>query len=156
MMIAYRDVFRFLQYIHAILKKPLKFNRVETNSSMFEGLQKRLLNRAIGKSSKDKPKNQKANKKNSDFRSEAGMALDNAINKLENSGEKMDDLLAKNEDLLRQVKAEAAKKMTPERRALIESAQKVRKAKAKILDDLDDETKARLYLTAIRAFTGKH
>ncbi|WP_419797038.1 MAG: hypothetical protein ACNI26_11890 [Terasakiella sp.] len=126
---------------------------------MFESLQKILLNKAMGKA--DKKKNRKANEKDkhsqeSDLRTLSGVALDDAIQKLENSGEKMNDLLAKNEDLLAQVKAEAAKKMTPERRALIESAQKVRKAKAQILEDLDDETRAKLYLTAIRAFTGRN
>ncbi|GGF70194.1 hypothetical protein GCM10011332_25230 [Terasakiella brassicae] len=126
---------------------------------MFESLQKILLNKAMGKT--DKKKNRQANEKNkhsqeNDLRTVSGIALDDAIQKLESSGEKMDDLLAKNEDLLAQVKAEAAKKMTPERRALIESAQKVRKAKAQILEDLDDETRAKLYLTAIRAFTGRN
>ncbi len=121
---------------------------------MFESLQKRLLQKAIGKSpkkSEDKPSSGNPN----DLRTNAGVALDDAIQKLENSGEKMEDLLAKNESLLAQVKAEAEKKMTPERRALIESAQRVRRTKAKILEDLDDETRAKLYLTAIRAFTGK-
>lgn len=126
---------------------------------MFESLQKILLNKAMGKA--DKKKNRQANEKDkhsqeNDLRTLSGVALDDAIQKLENSGEKMNDLLAKNEDLLAQVKAEAAKKMTPERRALIESAQKVRKAKAQILEDLDDETRAKLYLTAIRAFTGRN
>jgi hypothetical protein len=125
---------------------------------MFESLQKILLNKAMGKSNNqesrlDKQKDKK--NKDKDLRTQSGVALDDAITKLENSGEKMDDLLAKNEDLLAQVKAEAAKKMTPERRALIESAQRVRKSKAKILEDLDDETRAKLYLTAIRAFTGR-
>ena len=121
---------------------------------MFESLQKKLLGKALGK--KPTPK-QKAKKKEADYRTESAVALDDAINKLEGSGHKMEDLLSQNESLLAQVKAEAAKKMTPERRALIESAQRVRKQKAKILDDLDDETRARLYLTAVRAFMGdKH
>lgn len=125
---------------------------------MFESLQKILLNKAMGKADKKKtvkPTKRQASQE-SDLRTLSGVALDDAIQKLENSGEKMNDLLAKNEDLLAQVKAEAAKKMTPERRALIESAQKVRKAKAQILEDLDDETRAKLYLTAIRAFTGRN
>jgi|GEM_PF-1753516 len=126
---------------------------------MFESLQKILLNKAMGKTDKKKKRQAKEKDKHSqenDLRTVSGVALDDAIQKLENSGEKMEDLLAKNEDLLAQVKAEAAKKMTPERRALIESAQKVRKAKAQILEDLDDETRAKLYLTAIRAFTGRN
>ncbi|SCA55347.1 hypothetical protein MTBPR1_10594 [Candidatus Terasakiella magnetica] len=133
---------------------------------MFESLQKILLNKALDKPAQKKGKknskaaDEKISKKiappvDDDLRSESGFALDDAIEKLENSGEKMDDLLDANEDLLRQVKLEAAKKMTPERRALIESAMKVRATKAKILEDLDDETRARLYLTALRAFTGK-
>jgi len=121
---------------------------------MFESFQKKMLNRALGRSSKNK--SSKADSKSSaDLRTKSGVALDDAIQKLENSGEKMDDLLSANEELLAQVKAEAAKKMTPERRALIESAERIRKTKAKILDDLDDETRAKLYLTAIRAFTGR-
>jgi small-conductance mechanosensitive channel len=126
---------------------------------MFESLQKLLLNKAL-----DKPKKKKGDKsareksaknKKQDLRSESGVALDDAIAKLESSGHKMEDLLATNEELLAQVKAEAAKKLTPERRALIEQAQRIRATKAKILDDLDDETRAKLYLTAIRAFTGR-
>lgn len=119
---------------------------------MFESLQKKLLGKALGK--KDQKK-QPSKKKKEDYRSQSGVALDDAISKLEDSGQKMDDLLAQNEELLKQVKAEAAKKMTPERRALIESAQRVRKQQAKILEDLDDETRAKLYLTALRAFMGK-
>lgn len=122
---------------------------------MFESLQNMLLNKAIGKKADTQKKTKAAKKKDTDFRSHSGVALDDAIAKLENSGTKMEDLLAQNEALLAEVKAEAAKKLTPERRALIESAQRVRKAKAKILDDLDDETRAKLYLTAIRAFTGR-
>lgn len=136
---------------------------------MFNKLQKFLLNKAIApaKTTSD-PKGQKArNKKtkkraapsvraaDSDFRTPSAVALDEAVEKLERSGHKMDDMLAEHENLLAEVKAEAAKKMTPERRALLESAQRVRASKAKILEDLDDETRARLYLTALRAFTGK-
>jgi len=119
---------------------------------MFESLQKRLLGKALGK---EPQKKSSPKKKPADYRSESGLALDNAIDKLEGSGQKMEDLLSQNEELLAQVKAEAAKKMTPERRALIESAQRVRKQQAKILEDLDDETRAKLYLTALRAFMGK-
>ncbi|NVK19154.1 MAG: hypothetical protein HWE30_10695 [Methylocystaceae bacterium] len=119
---------------------------------MFESLQKRLLGKALGQKGEKK---QPPKKKKEDYRSQAGVALDDAISKLEGSGQKMEDLLAQNEELLAQVKAEAAKKMTPERRALIESAQRVRKQQAKILEDLDDETRAKLYLTALRAFMGK-
>ncbi|MDV7340557.1 hypothetical protein RYZ26_13205 [Terasakiella sp. A23] len=119
---------------------------------MFESLQKRLLGKALGK---EPEKKRRPKKKQTDYRSESGLALDDAISKLEGSGQKMDDLLSQNEELLAQVKAEAAKKMTPERRALIESAQRVRKQQAKILEDLDDETRAKLYLTALRAFMGK-
>jgi len=90
-----------------------------------------------------------------DFRTPSAVALDDAIGKLENSGQKMDTMLAENEDLLAQVKAEAAKKMTPERRALLDQAQRIRATQSKILEDLDDESRARLYLTALRAFTGK-
>jgi len=125
---------------------------------MFESLQKILLNKAIGKTDKKtKPKatDRKTQPDPGDMRTQSGIALDDAIQKLEGSGHKMEDLLAQNEKLLADVKAEAAKKMTPERRALIESAMKVRKTKAKILEDLDDETRAKLYLTALRAFTGK-
>lgn len=125
---------------------------------MFESLQKILLNKAIGKTdkkTKSKAKDRKKQPENAEMRTQSGIALDDAIQKLEGSGHKMEDLLAQNEKLLADVKAEAAKKMTPERRALIESAMKVRKTKAKILEDLDDETRAKLYLTALRAFTGK-
>jgi len=125
---------------------------------MFESLQKILLSKAIGKAdkkTKPKAKDRKNQPENADMRSQSGIALDDAIQKLEGSGHKMEDLLVQNEKLLADVKAEAAKKMTPERRALIESAMKVRKTKAKILDDLDDETRAKLYLTALRAFTGR-
>lgn len=123
---------------------------------MFENLQKKLLGKALGKKSKKSSASKKKVKEAApDLRSKSGVALDDAIQKLERSGENMDDLLAQNESLLAQVKEEAAKKMTPERRALIESAQRVRKTKAKILEDLDDETRAKLYLTALRAFTGK-
>ncbi len=121
---------------------------------MFDTLQKLLLNKAMGKP-KGKKEARKKNKEKTDYRTKSAIALDDAISKLESSGQKMDDLLAQNEQLLADVKAEAAKKMTPERRALIESAMKVRRTKAKILEDLDDETRAKLYLTAIRAFTGR-
>lgn len=123
---------------------------------MFEFLQKKLLNKAMGKSSKPADRvNRKKAPVAQDHRTQSGRALDEAVKKLERSGHKMEDILAANEDLLRQAKEEAAKKMTPERRALMEQAQRIRKHKAKILDDLDDETRAKLYLTAIRAFTGK-
>ena len=126
---------------------------------MFESLQKKLLNKIISNpkekqrsKSKSALKNESASK---DLRTASGVALDEAIAKLEKSGHKMDDLLSENESLLAQVKAEASKKMTPERRAIIEQAQRIRAQQAKILEDLDDETRAKLYLTAIRAFTGK-
>lgn len=134
---------------------------------MFNKLQKFLLNKAIAPSKTGAgPKGQKTGKTkakkrptaqptDADFRTPSAVALDDAVAKLENSGHKMDDMLAEHENLLAQVKAEAAKKMTPERRALLDSVQRVRASKAKILDDLDDETRARLYLTALRAFTGK-
>jgi len=120
---------------------------------MFESLQKKILNKVLGKSA-TKNKKKKASKKNADLRSNSGVALDDALGKLQGSGDKMDMRLDEQEALLAQVKAEAAKKMTPERRALIESAQRIRKAQEKVLADLDDETKARLYLTALRAFQG--
>ncbi len=41
--------------------------------------------------------------------------------------------------------------MTPERQELIAHAMKVRTAKAKILDDLNDEDKQKLYAIAIKA-----
>ena len=40
--------------------------------------------------------------------------------------------------------------MTPERQELIQHAMKVRTAKAKILDDLSDEHKQKLYALAIK------
>lgn len=120
---------------------------------MFESLQKKILNKVLGKPA-TKNKKKKASKKNADLRSNSGVALDDALGKLQGSGDKMDMRLDEQEALLAQVKAEAAKKMTPERRALIESAQRIRKAQEKVLADLDDETKARLYLTALRAFQG--
>ncbi|WP_028878991.1 hypothetical protein [Terasakiella pusilla] len=122
---------------------------------MFESLQKKLLGKALGKKPDQKPSKKEKRKETDDYRTVAGVALDDAINKLENSGQKMDDLLLQNEELLEAVKAEASKKMTPERRALIESAQRVKRQKAKILEDLDDESRVKLYLTAIRAITGK-
>jgi cation transport regulator ChaB len=42
------------------------------------------------------------------------------------------------------------KVMTPERQALIQEALKVQRAKAKILDDLKDEDKRRLYALAVK------
>lgn len=122
---------------------------------MFESLQRKLLGKALGQKPKKKTSKKDKKTKPDDYRTASGMALDDAINKLENSGQKMDDLLLQNEELLASVKAEAAKNMTPERRALIESAQRVKRQKAKILEDLDDETRAKLYLTAIRAITGR-
>lgn len=122
---------------------------------MFESLQKMLLGKALGHKPDPKPSKKENKSKTDDYRSASGVALDEAINKLESSGQKMDDLLLQNEELLAAVKAEAAKKMTPERRALIESAQRVKRQKAKILEDLDDETRVKLYVSAIRAMTGK-
>ncbi|WP_135077278.1 hypothetical protein [Terasakiella sp. SH-1] len=133
---------------------------------MFESLQKMLLNKAMDKPKDKKKKGAKSKtgkkakakikpQQDADIRSDSRIALDDAIDKLENSGVRMDDMLAKNEELLAEVKREAARKMTPERRALIDSAMKVRKAKQDILNGLDDETRARLYLTAIKAFGGK-
>lgn len=123
---------------------------------MFEFFQKKLLDKALGKSKPSKT-NAKTKTKSSpvDHRSQSGRALDDAIAKLEKSGSSMDELLSQNEDLLRQAKLEAAKKLTPERRALIEQALRIRQQKEKILDDLDDETRAKLYLTAVRTFMGK-
>jgi len=120
---------------------------------MFESLQKLLLNKAIDKSS-SKNKQKENKNKNSELRTASGIALDDALGKLQGSGDRMDMRLDEQEALLAEVKAEAAKKMTPERRALIESAQRIRKAQEKILADLDDETRAKLYLTALRAFQG--
>ena len=40
--------------------------------------------------------------------------------------------------------------MTPERRELIQKAMEVQRAKAKIFDDLNDETKRKLYAIAIK------
>lgn len=42
--------------------------------------------------------------------------------------------------------------MTPEREALIKNAMKVRREKTKMLDDLDDEQKLKLYAAAMKAF----
>lgn len=120
---------------------------------MFESLQKLLLKKAINEPDSKKRVKKGKNKKK-DLRSTSGIALDEAMNQLENSGSKMDMLLEDQETLLAQAKAEASKKMTPERRALIDSALRIRKAQEKILADLDDETKAKLYLTALRAFQG--
>ena len=46
----------------------------------------------------------------------------------------------------------AKRLMTPERRKLIEEAMRVHRAKSKILDDLDDEDKRKLYAAAVKAF----
>ncbi len=44
------------------------------------------------------------------------------------------------------------REMTPEREALIRNAMKVRQEKTKMLDDLDDEQKLKLYAAAMKAF----
>ncbi|HIJ42731.1 MAG: hypothetical protein QF511_12495 [Rhodospirillales bacterium] len=44
------------------------------------------------------------------------------------------------------------KVMTPERQELIRNAMKIHRAKMKILDDLSDEDKKKLYVAAVRAF----
>lgn len=120
---------------------------------MFERLQKLLLNKAIGKP-QAKEKVEKKSKRPEEMRTSSGIALDEAVSRLEGSATRMDMRLEEQEALLAQVKAEAAKKLTPERRALLETAQRIRKSQEKIIADLDDETKAKLYLTALRAFQG--
>lgn len=45
--------------------------------------------------------------------------------------------------------------MTEDRAELIRNAMKVRQAKAKIFDDLDDEQKRKLYALAVKAFLGE-
>ncbi len=42
--------------------------------------------------------------------------------------------------------------MTPERQELINNAMKIHRAKMKILDDLSDEDKKKLYVIAVKAF----
>mgnify|MGYP000249402995 CR=1 FL=1 len=44
------------------------------------------------------------------------------------------------------------KEMTPERQALIRNAMKVRQEQTKILDELNDEQKLKLYAAAMKAF----
>ncbi len=44
------------------------------------------------------------------------------------------------------------REMTPERETLIRNAMKVRREKTKMLDDLDDEQKLKLYAAAMKAF----
>ncbi len=44
------------------------------------------------------------------------------------------------------------KVMTPERQELIRGAMKIHRAKMKILDDLSDEDKKKLYVAAVKAF----
>jgi len=46
----------------------------------------------------------------------------------------------------------AERVMTPERRKLIEEAMRVHRAKSKVLDDLKDDDKKKLYAAAIKAF----
>lgn len=46
----------------------------------------------------------------------------------------------------------AKRVMTPERKKLIEDALRVQRAKARILDDLEDEDKRKLYAAAVKAF----
>ncbi len=56
---------------------------------------------------------------------------------------------------IRQMQQSVDAAMTPERRALIESALKIRRSKAKILDDLGDEQKRQLYALAIKNMIGQ-
>ncbi len=51
---------------------------------------------------------------------------------------------------MQQLRANIGDVMTPERQELIQHAMKVRTAKAKILDDLSDEHKQKLYALAIK------
>ena len=44
---------------------------------------------------------------------------------------------------------------TPEREALIKQALRIRRTQTKVLDDLNDEDKLKLYAVAVRAMMGK-
>lgn len=58
-------------------------------------------------------------------------------------------------DQIKQIQAAGKGMMTPERAELIRNALEVRKAKAKIFDDLNDEQKRKLYALAVKTFLGQ-
>lgn len=97
---------------------------------MLKSVSKALRSLVAGKTATDKPAAKRGAESKAKARAMAGPR------------EEQPDALGKN----------ANRVMTPERRKLIADALRIHRAKSRILDDLEDEEKRKLYAAAVKAF----